>query len=126
MNSSQQAHAHLAKATEFLEAAQVSLDIQLFSAATSNAVLAGINAKDAICWKLNGRTTKADDHGAAVDELRRAGRVGAELAPSLQRLLKMKTRSQYQSTMVSASDAASAVEWAQRLVASAKVAVSSS
>lgn len=47
MNALATARAHLAKAREFLDAADVELSGELYNAATSNAVLAGINAKDA-------------------------------------------------------------------------------
>jgi uncharacterized protein (UPF0332 family) len=50
-----EARAHLRKAKEFLTAAEFSLDLDLFNAATSNAVTSGINAKDAICLRLTGR-----------------------------------------------------------------------
>lgn len=65
------------------------------NAATSNAVIAGINAKDAICLVLTGKTSKANDHRQAVAELRKAGKIGAGLAATLDRLLKPKTKSQY-------------------------------
>jgi hypothetical protein len=42
------ARAHLAKAQEFLAAAEFTLDLDLFNAATSSAVSSGINSKDAI------------------------------------------------------------------------------
>ena len=45
--------AHLRKAEQFLAAAEVNLDHDLFDAVTSNTVSCGINAKDAICLKHN-------------------------------------------------------------------------
>jgi hypothetical protein len=41
MSALEEAKAHLAKAREFLEAAHLSNDVELYSAATSNAVIAG-------------------------------------------------------------------------------------
>jgi hypothetical protein len=58
---------HLAKAREFLTAADVELSGGLYSVATSNAVLAGINAKDAICLRLTGRNAKTENHRDAVN-----------------------------------------------------------
>ena len=110
------ARAHLDKAREFLQAAELVLDLELYNAAASNAVIAGINAKDAICLKLTGRTAKTDTHEPAVKELRAAGPGTSELATTLGRLLRLKPKSQYQQASVSASDAAKAVEWAERLV----------
>lgn len=119
------ARAHVAKAREFLEAARFSLDLGLFNAATSNAVLAGINSKDAICLRLTGRTRKADGHHEALAELRDAGPAGAQLASTLSRLLKLKTKSQYQSASVSAADAGKALDWAVRMLEVAEATVSS-
>lgn len=83
MTALDDARAHLANAEEFLEAAQFSVDLDLFSAATSNAVLAGINAKDAICLRLTGTTNKTDNHNMAVAELKASGPADAALAPAL-------------------------------------------
>ena len=88
--------------------------------ATSNAVIAGINAKDAICLALVGTTSKAADHTQAVPELRRAGALGSELAPTLDRLLKPKTKSQYQSISMATKDAEVAARQAAKLVAEAR------
>jgi uncharacterized protein (UPF0332 family) len=116
MSALEQAKAHLAKAREFLEAAHLSNDLELYSAATSNAVIAGINAKDALCLKLTGRTGKTDNHQETLAALRVSGAKGRELEPTLARLLKLKARSQYQSAPVAATDAAKAVDWAGRMV----------
>lgn len=116
MSASEDARAHLAKAHEFLEAARFNLDLKLVSAATSAAVLAGINAKDAVCLRLTGATHKSDNHAAAVAELKAAGPAGAALVPTLTRLLKMKTRAQYQPAAVAAPDGTNAVRWATKLV----------
>ena len=120
MSAIHEARLHLAKSAEFLGAAQASLDAGFFNAATSDAVLAGINAKDAICLKLTGRTRKTENHNDAVDDLSRAGRAAADLAPTMSRLIKLKSRSQYQSASVAQQDARSAVEWAQRMCDAAK------
>ena len=115
MTAPEEARLHLAKAREFLDAAEASRDLGLDNAATSDAVISAINSKDAICLVLTGRTGKSDNHPQAVDELRRSGPVGAELASTLSRLLNLKTRSQYASRSVSAADAGKAVEWASRM-----------
>ena len=111
---------HVAKAEEFLDAARASFDASRFNAATSDAVVAGINAKDAICLQVTGRTVRTDDHRQAVAELKASGRFGAELSVTLDRLLRMKTRSQYQTTSVARSDADNAVRWATKLVVAAR------
>lgn len=123
MGISDEATAHLAKAEEFLTAAEFELDGQLFNAATSSAVLCGINSKDAICLKLTGKTDKGDDHGRAVAELNAAGQSGAAVASTLQRLLALKNKSQYRAKSVVEKEATSAVGWARRMHAAAKAVV---
>lgn len=108
---------HLAKAREFLDAAEASRDLGLANAAASNAVISAINSKDAICLTLTGKTGKTDNHAQAIDELKRSGPSGAKLATTLSRLLNLKTRSQYASRSVSSADASKAVEWASRMYA---------
>ncbi len=125
MTALRDAELHLRKAEEFLTAAEFNLDMKLFNATTSDAVVSGINSKDAICLKLTGRTEKSDDHHAATTELRKAGKAGAVLAVTLQRLLKLKTKSQYQTVSVARQDARDAVEWARKLYEGAKVVVQS-
>lgn len=118
------ARAHLSKSREFLQAAEINRDLDLYNAATSAAVISAINSKDVICLALLGRTRKAENHNEAVFELKAAGAAGAVLAPTLGRLLKLKTKSQYQSIAISAPDAAKAVEWAKRMLAAAEDAYS--
>ena len=120
MTAWQEAQLHLSKAREFLEAALVSRDRELYNAATSGAVISAINSKDAICLTLTGRTSKSDNHADAVPELKRAGAAGADLSPTLNRLLKLMTRSQYAPLSVAPSNADKAVEWAQRMLTGAE------
>lgn len=115
-----EARAHLDKAREFLQAAELTNETGLHNAATSSAVTSGINSKDAICLTLTGRTGKSDNHEEAVAELVKAGAAGQQLAPVFRRLLRLKPRSQYQSRPVSATDAGKAVEWATRLYEAAR------
>lgn len=124
MTALSDARAHLAKAREFFQAAEASRDRDLYNAATSAAVVTGVNAKDAICLVLTGRTKKGDNHEEAIAELRAAGRAGAALTTTLSRLLKLKTKAQYQPASVSATDATKAVEWAERLLGGAEDVVS--
>lgn len=125
MSPREEAQAHLAKAREFLDAAELELAADLFTAAGSSAVLAGINAKDAICLGLTGRTRKSEDHRAAVPELAAAGPAGKALESTFRRLLALKTSAQYQAAPVSRTDATKAVEWATRMVNAARDVASS-
>jgi HEPN domain len=121
---STEALAHLDKAREFLAAARSALDAGWPNAATSSAVTAGINAKDALCIARAGQTISADDHKAAVAELRSLGPTGVEPADALDRLLNLKNRSQYDRRSVSARDAMGAVRRATTLVQAAERALS--
>lgn len=116
MSALRDAEAHLAKAQEFFDAAEVALDLDLYNAATSNAVTSGINSKDAICLKLTGKAGKTENHADAVKELKQAGKDGAEVAPKLQRLLKSKTKAQYQTTTVAKREAAQSIERSKSLL----------
>jgi hypothetical protein len=117
----EEAQLHLAKAREFLEAAEASRERKLYNAATSDSIISAINSKDAICLALTGRTSKSDNHADAVPELKRAGPAGADLSLTLNRLLKLKTRSQYYAPFsVAPSSANKAVEWAQRMFTGAR------
>jgi uncharacterized protein (UPF0332 family) len=120
MTAFSDAQIHVSKAREFLEAAEANWHLKLYNAATSDAVISGINSKDAICLTLTGRTSKSDNHLEGVTELKRAGRAGASLSPTLNRLLKLKTKSQYTPISLAASDATRAIEWAQRMLSGAE------
>jgi uncharacterized protein (UPF0332 family) len=124
MGSLDDARAHLAKAREFLHAAEVSLEGGWYSAAASNAVLSGINAKDAVCLKLTGATTRTEGHRQAVTELEKAGPAAAKLTALLDRLLGVKNKAQYQTRGIAASEAEKAVERALELYAGAAEIVS--
>lgn len=78
-----------------------------------------------MCLRLTGKTGKGDNHLEAVAELRATGSVGADLAPTLSRLIKLKTKSQYSALNVAASDAAKALDWAERLLNAAQEIVAS-
>ncbi|MGW5194103.1 hypothetical protein ACWEOO_32940 [Kribbella sp. NPDC004138] len=115
-----EARAHLAKAREFLEAADLTNDLELYNAAASNAVTSGINSKDAICLALTGRTKKSDNHAEAIAELKGSGPAGRDSSATLSRLLRLKSKPQYQAASVSAADAAKSIDWATRLLATAQ------
>ena len=116
MGALDDARAHLAKAQEFLAAAELTLDLDLFNAATSSAVSSGINSKDAICLRLTGVSRKTDNHAQAVAELAQAGGVGAALTQTFSRLLRMTPAAQYQASSVTPADAGKAVQWAMRML----------
>lgn len=125
MGALDDARSHLAKAREFLEAAEVTLDLGLCNAAASSAVSSGINSKDAICLRLTGVTGKTENHAQTIAELGVAGAAGASLTPTFSRLIRLKPASQYQAASVAQKDAAKAVEWASRMLDAATAVVRS-
>ena len=90
MTATEDAAAHLAKATEFLEAAELASDAGLDNPATSNAVISGINSKSAICLQLKGKTGRTDttgNHAEDIAELTAAGPIGMAQAATFDQLL---------------------------------------
>ena len=110
MSATEDAAAHLAKATEFLEAAELAHDAGLLDAATSNAVISGINSKSAICLRLTGRTGTAGNPAEDMAELNASGAIGQAQSATFERLLRAS----------SGSDAGQAIGWAAQLLAGAK------
>jgi hypothetical protein len=120
-----QARAYVAKADEYLDAAEHELQAGRAIAATSLAIHAGINAADAVCGLRLGRRAAGQDHDEVLALLRTAGPDGHSAAKGLARLLPMKTRAEYEPDEISKSDATKAVDRARRIVTMARrVAVS--
>jgi hypothetical protein len=88
------AAAYLAKAGEFLRAAQDSLNLGNNTAAVGNAVHAGILAGDAIS-AVRSREVWRGEHSLAASHLEAAGDQGRQAARHLRRLLPLKTRAEY-------------------------------
>jgi hypothetical protein len=110
-----QAVAYLAKAREFLAAAQLMLDADNRSAATGNAVHAGISAGDAISCALTG-TVSTGDHSDAAAHLKAIGGNGQQAARILQQLLPLKSSAEYDPFPVNPAAARKAVKAAERIV----------
>jgi hypothetical protein len=119
-----QARAYLAKSSEFLRAAEDSLGLRNYVAATGNAVHAGIAAADAIAASTLG-SVWAGEHTLAAGHVQAAGDVGKQAAAQLRRLLPLKNRAEYDPVPVPAGDARAAVKAAERLVQMAQAHVSS-
>jgi len=112
-----QARRYLAKAEEYLAAAENELQEQRPIAATSLAIHAAINAADAVCGVRLGKRAAGQDHDRAGELLKEAGRDGAELGKDLRRLLPMKTKAEHDPDNIPLPAASKAVERAQRCVA---------
>lgn len=110
-----QTRQRLDDARQFLEAAEL-LDAP--DVVATNAIHAAIAAADAITCHALGERSSDGNHAVAVDLLRLVDR---RLATTLKRTLDRKTQAGYESTDISASDAASCVRWARHLLDAAQV-----
>lgn len=109
-----QAQQRLVDARQFFEAAEL---LEAADVVATNAIHAAIAAADAITCHALGERSRDANHTAAVDLLRQ---VDAMLATTLKRALDRKTQAGCESADLSASDAASCVKWAKRLLAAAE------
>jgi len=125
MTALDDAKIHLMKAREYLEAADLANDHELYDSAISSAATSGVNSKDAICLKLTGTSTKTTKHADAVGELQAAGSMSKHgatpdrLAGLLDQLLAVKNRAQYAAVRFNHEDAATAISQAQQLLSGA-------
>lgn len=117
------AAAFLLKAAEFLRAAQDSFELGNRTAATGNAVHAGIAASDALAAALAGLVSQGD-HADAPIHLEAIGGDAKLAARQLRQLLPLKTQAEYDPRPISVSDARRAVNAAERLVSLAQRVVS--
>jgi len=119
----------LAKATEFLDAADVlrafggdggvfSAGSQFANAFVTQCVLSGIAAADAICVARTGNYSRSGAHHEAVPVLRAAA--GPAVAKHLEVLLAVKTKAEYNARSVSDGDIVRAGEAAEALEAAAR------
>lgn len=108
------ARAKLAKAKEFLLAAQLLDETGLNDAIVSLCASAAINASDALIANGGLPIPSGQEHGAASTILRRVS--GSETAKQFQRVVGLKHRAQYSAPKSSAADAAIALRCAERLV----------
>jgi len=66
------------------------------------------------------RSSSPPPRAKSAPSVERAGKAAAALAPTLERLRKLKTRVQYQTTSMAKKDAESAVRWASQLYEAAE------
>ncbi len=116
--------AHANKAAEFLRAARDAFDLGHHTAATGNAVHAGIAAADAIAAVKLGTVWRGDHHQAA-DHVESARPEGPGAARQLRRLLGLKSRAEYDPTPIPRATAEKALRAADRIVTVAAALTSS-
>lgn len=114
------AKSHLRTAREYAQVAAAAAEIDCHSPSVSNAVLAGINAKDAICIWITGSTGKSDNHAAAAQALHAAlAALDKGESRAVAELIKQKTRVQYDAGFASAKESKAAMRRANALIACA-------
>jgi len=125
-----QAGAFLAKATEFLEAANASALAGRRDAAMLDAIHASISAADAVACALAGVRSTDPDHSRAAELLEEIGPKGevASHARQLRQLLAKKNAVEYEARPARAAEvndslkrAERFVKWARGVVAAAKL-----
>ena len=109
------ARAYLAKSKEFLQAAQDSLELGNYTAATGNAIHSGISASDAISAALSGSISQGE-HADAPEHLDAIGGDAKIAARQLRQLLPLKAQAEYDPRPVSAAAARRAVTAAERIM----------
>jgi hypothetical protein len=115
------AEGRLAKAKEFLQAAQLvkrnADGPDLRDAGTTLLIHAGIAASDVLCCRRLGVHARGENHAAAVELV---GQVEAAFATDLSFLLGLKTQAGYDARPVSGQQLKKALRAAERLVEAAR------
>ena len=118
--SADDARAYLAKAKEYLQAAEDALARNHCVAAGGTAVLAGIAAADAVAALRSGSVWTGEHSQAPAFLERIGGQDGTAAARQLRRLIPLKNRTEYDPVHLTETEAANAVEAARRIVAVAE------
>jgi HEPN domain-containing protein len=110
--------AKVAKASEFLLFADFAVSEKAWDVACSLSASAAINASDALIVALGGAIPSRDEHAGAVRTLSRLADTNA--GRQLVAALKTKSKSQYEMSSCTESNAQAAMKAAERLVTRAK------
>lgn len=115
----------LSKAGDFLEAARAAVDKSAYSAAVSSCIHSAISAVDAITVMRTGKRPAAR-HVESLELVRSvlAGRGRADFERRYSFLLGLKNPAEYESTLMTARQAADALECAERILARARLGAS--
>lgn len=108
-------------AREYLSMARLAVDEKAYSVAVSNCTDSAIRAVDAMTVLRAGKRSARHpitDTGLARSVLAGRGRSGLER--QYRSLLAMKAPAEYESTMMTARQAAQALRWAERIVGAAR------
>jgi hypothetical protein len=110
--------AYLAKAHEYLDAAEDALERGNLVAAAGNAVHATIAAADAVA-SVRLQSRWKSDHPGAAEHVAAAGVEGEQCAKSLRRVLPLKHQAEYDPVPMAPAKARGAVRAAAQAVAAA-------
>ncbi len=110
--------AYLAKAHEYLEAAEDAFGRDNFVAAAGNAVHATIAGADAVA-SVRLRSRWKSDHPGAAEHVAAAGLEGEQCALSLRRVLPLKHQAEYDAVPMAPAKARGAIRAASQAVAAA-------
>jgi len=107
---------HLRKAREYLRSAQEASTLGAADACAGNAVLATMNAADAVAGILIGERWQGPHEGAA-DHVARGGEEGVAVARHLRRVLRWKSRAHYDALPVPPAESLNLLRAAERAIA---------
>ena len=110
---------HLRKAQEYVRSARIACDAGSADACAGNAVLATINAADAVAGILLGERWQGPHEGAA-QHVARAGAAGVSVARQLRRVIRWKSRAHYDAVPMPAGESLNLLQAAERAVAIAE------
>jgi hypothetical protein len=111
--------AFLAKAREFLDAADDAIERENFTAAVGNAVHATVAASDAVA-SVRLKARWKGEHAGAAGHVSAAGVEGDTCAKCLRRVLPLKNQAEYDPAPVAPSKAVAAVRTAHTAVEAAE------
>jgi hypothetical protein len=109
------ARQHLRKAQEYLSSARAAEQVGAADACAGNAVLATINAADAVAGVLIGERWQGP-HEGAVGHLTRGGEERRAIAVHLRRVLRWKSRAHYDALALPVTEAEALLKAAERAV----------
>ena len=110
---------HLRKAQEYAASAKAAYEVGAADACAGNAVLATINAADAVAGVLLGERWQGPHDGSA-QHVARAGEHGASIARHLRRVIRWKSRAHYDATPMLLGESSHLLRAAERAVAIAE------
>ncbi len=110
---------HVRKAQQYLASAAAALQSEAFDACAGNAVLATMDAADAVAGVLLGERWQGA-HESAANHVARAGEDGVAIGRQLRRVIRWKSRAHYEAVPVARSEAVDLLRAAERAVAIAE------